>query len=53
MHLNDGRRIPLPGLEVCLEGPRAYKRRKIAEHVATLNRLRDEDAARRSPGPPT
>ena len=51
MHLCDGRRIPLPGLEVCLEGPGAYRRRKIAEHVATLNRLRDEDALRRSSGP--
>jgi hypothetical protein len=50
MHLNDGRRIALPGLEVSLEGPGAYRRRKIAEHVATLNRLRDEDALRRAPG---
>ena len=28
MHLKDGRRIPLPGLEVCLEGSGAYKRRR-------------------------
>ena len=49
MHLRDGRRVQLPGLELELggEGPYArWKVAKISKHVATLNRLREEDAMR-------
>ena len=44
MHLHDGRRIALPGLDHLLSGGGPYARwriAKITEHVATLNRLRD------------
>jgi hypothetical protein len=47
MHLHDGRRIQLPGLDHLLAGGGPYTRRRIAkisEHVATLNRMRDNDA---------
>ena len=58
MHLHDGRRIQLPGLDHLLGGGGPYTRWKIAkisEHVATLNRLRDDNALgvrRRRPPPP-
>jgi len=47
MHLHDGRRIALPGLDLLLAGGGPYTRwrlAKISEHVATLNRMRDDRA---------
>ena len=49
MHLHDGRRIVLPGLDHRAGGGGPYFRWRLAktrEHVATLNRLRDDALSR-------